>query len=98
MDHVGRFWQFTRARAGEARQRVRAYASVPPNWIARVALLAIIIVVATPILVLAVLVALITVIGLIMASTVNMLIGAITGIIPRRDGRENVRVIVRREP
>ena len=98
MDRVTEAWQFTRTQAGVAGQRVRAYASVQPNWLARFVLVAFIIVVATPILLLAVLIGIIALIGLMIASAINMLLGAISGILPRRDGRENVRVIARREP
>jgi uncharacterized membrane protein required for colicin V production len=80
-----------RQRAGAAWQTV----SAQPGWIVRTTSLVFLLVIGVPILVLLVLAILAALVVFSILWGVNRLLGGLRGILPRRDGRENVRVIRR---
>jgi uncharacterized membrane protein required for colicin V production len=80
-----------RQRVGAAWQTV----NTQPGWIVRTTALVFLLVIGVPILVLLVLAILAALVVFSVLWGVNRLLGGLRGILPRRDGRENVRVIRR---
>ena len=96
MDRVSRFTTFTSPGA----RRVSAIwqtASSQPSWILRVVLMTFIFVIAFPIVLLVALALLVASVVLVVLRIVNTLMMKMRGTLPRRDGRENVRVMQRRD-
>ena len=73
-------------------------ASTQPGWLGRAVLLTFILVIAVPIFLLVALALLAAMAVFAVLFSVNYLAMKIRGALPKRDGRENVRVIERRDP
>ena len=71
-------------------------AASQPSWVARAALVVFLIVIGLPLMLLFLLALLLAVIVFTALAGVNFIIAKVRGILPRSDGRENVRVIQRR--
>ena len=85
--------------SGSGAQRAAAAwqtAASQPSWVARAALLVFLIVVGLPLLALFLVALFLATIVFAVLAGVNFVLLKIRGILPRNDGRENVRVIQRR--
>jgi hypothetical protein len=67
-----------------------------PSWVSRIALLAFLVLVALPIVLLVVAAFFLATLLFAILAGANAVLNAFRGVLPRSDGRENVRVIQRR--
>ena len=73
-------------------------ASAQPGWLGRAVLMTFILVIAIPIFLLVMLALIVASVVFAVLFCVNYVFMKARGILPKRDGRENVRVIQRRNP
>ncbi len=71
------------------------FAARQPSWIARATLIAFLLVIGAPILLVLLLALLVGVVVFGVLAGVNRVVTGVRGVMPRDDGRENVRVIQR---
>jgi hypothetical protein len=67
-----------------------------PNWVSRLALMCFLVLVALPIVLLVLAAFFVAMLLFGVLAGVNVVLNAVRGVLPRSDGRENVRVIQRR--
>lgn len=67
-----------------------------PSWVSRAALMCFVVLVALPVIALILLAFAVAFVLFAILAGVNVIVNAFRGVLPRSDGRENVRVIERR--